>query len=204
MSASERRDHWNDRYATVGADSVSWFEPVPHLSLAMLELAGVDTTMSVIDIGGGASSLSRSLVDRGSRDVTVLDLSENALGIARSAFTDPTLVEWITADITEWEPARTWDVWHDRAVFHFLTEAAQRDAYRARLDRALASGGAVCVATFAEDGPAQCSGLDVAHYSPSALRRELGDDLREIAGGRYLHTTPSGGVQPFSWIVATR
>ena len=214
MDSDEPADHWNGRYRDIGAESVSWYEPTPHLSLAMLQLAGLDPCgpgpaaggppRSLIDVGGGASSLARTLVDRGTADVTVLDLSTEALSIAQSAMTDPSVVDWIADDITTWEPRRAWDVWHDRAVFHFLTDPERRKAYRARLDRALAPGGTVCIATFAEDGPEQCSGLDVVRYAPEALLLELGPGLQPIASGRYLHLTPSGGVQPFSWVVASR
>lgn len=205
MSATmDRPGHWDERYRTVGPEAVSWYESEPRLSLAMLELGGLAPHRSVIDIGGGASSLAGRLVDRGIDDVTVLDISTAALDLARASLDDPGAVAWITGDITEWTPTRTWDLWHDRAVFHFLIDPMQRDAYRARLDRALAPGGSVCVATFAEDGPEQCSGLDVVRYAPDALLRELGPALRPIASGRYLHTTPSGGVQPFSWVVASR
>ena len=204
MSSEGRRAHWDDRYRSVGAQSVSWYEPRPRLSLAMLELAGLEPGRSVLDVGGGASTLASELVGRGIDDVTVLDLSEAALGIAREAMTDPSAVQWITADVTEWSPTRTWDLWHDRAVFHFLTEVHQRDAYRVAVSQALSSTGAVAVATFAEDGPEQCSGLPVIRYSPDALLAELDLGLHEIASGRALHTTPSGGVQPFSWVVASR
>lgn len=204
VSGVERRNHWDGRYRTVAADTLSWFEPIPRLSLALLDLGGIDPSSSVIDVGGGASSLARTLAARGISDITVLDISAEALEIARSGCDHPSAIDWIVADITEWEPTRTWNLWHDRAVFHFLTEASQRDAYREQLDRALASGGAVCIATFASDGPAQCSGLDVAHYTPEELSTEIGLDLHAVGMGRHLHTTPSGAVQPFSWIVATR
>jgi SAM-dependent methyltransferase len=203
-TTDDRRDHWNGRYATVGAESVSWYEPRPRLSLAMLELAGLDSHHSVLDVGGGASPLAGELVARGITDVSVLDLSDEALSIARRSIADPAVVEWITADITAWTPDRTWNLWHDRAGFHFLTEPSQREAYRSALHRALEPDGAICVATFADDGPEQCSGLPVVRYSPDALMAEVGDGLHEIASGRALHTTPSGGVQPFSWIVARR
>ena len=203
-TSADRRQHWDGRHRAVAADAVSWYEPVPRLSLAMLELGGIDPSSSLIDIGGGVSSLARTVHDRGISDITVLDISAEALAIARSGMDHSAAVDWIVADITEWEPTRTWDLWHDRAVFHFLTEPAQREAYLERLDRALAPDGAVCIATFATDGPAQCSGLDVAHYTPEGLLAEIGLDLRAVAMGRYLHTTPNGAVQPFSWIVATR
>ncbi len=204
VTTVDRRAHWDDRYRSVGAQSVSWYEPRPRLSLAMLELAGLEPGRSVLDVGGGASTLASELITRGIDDVTVLDLSQEALGIARASMTDPATVQWITADITEWSPTRAWDVWHDRAVFHFLTEGHQREAYRAALSRALSSTGLVAVATFAEDGPEQCSGLPVVRYSPDTLLAELDLGLHEMASGRAFHTTPSGGVQPFSWIVASR
>jgi len=199
-----RRDHWDDRYRTVGPTHVSWYESEPRLSLAMLELGGLDHDRSVIDVGGGASSLSTRLVARGHRDVTVVDVSAEALRIARASIVDPDAVTFIEADIAEWSPTRTWDLWHDRAVFHFLTEGAQRKHYRAALRRGLAPGGSVCLATFAEDGPEQCSGLPVRRYRPEELLAELGDGLHAIAVGRDIHTTPNGTVQPFSWVVAQR
>lgn len=204
MDVVERRAHWDDRYRTIGAGAVSWYEPAPRLSLAMLELGGLDPSCSVLDLGGGASSLARTLLDRGVHDVSVLDISADAIDIARESMEHPALIDWIVADLTEWMPTRTWDLWHDRAVFHFLTEPTQRAHYRTALDQGLAPGGAVCLATFASDGPTQCSGLDVVRYSPEEVLAELDLDLHEVASGRYLHTTPSGSVQPFSWIVARR
>jgi len=126
-----RRDHWDDRYRTVGPTHVSWYESEPRLSLAMLELGGLDHDRSVIDVGGGASSLSTRLVARGHRDVTVVDVSAEALRIARASIVDPDAVTFIETDITEWSPTRTWDLWHDRAVFHFLTGEDQRGRQRA-------------------------------------------------------------------------
>ena len=194
--------HWDERYRSAGAESVSWFESEPRLSLAMFDLAGTDG--SAIDIGGGASSFAGTLVDRGLTDVTVLDLSDVALSIARNRLANPESVHWLVADVTTWSPLRTWDFWHDRAVFHFLTEPEQRAAYRTLLHRSVPTGGAIAVATFAEDGPEQCSGLPVVRYSADRLLGELGDGLSEIASGRFVHTTPSGAVQPLTWIVARK
>ena len=204
MDDIARRHHWDDRYRTVGPTDVSWYESEPRLSLAMLELGGLARDRSVIDVGGGASSLSARLVARGHRDVTVVDVSAEALRITRSSIADSEAVTFIEADITEWSPTRTWDLWHDRAVFHFLTGDAQREHYRASLRRGLAPGGSVCLATFAGDGPERCSGLEVRRYRPEELLAELGDGLHAIAVGRDIHTTPNGTVQPFSWVVAQR
>ena len=132
----------------------------------------------------------------------MLDVSDAALTVARDRLDDPSMVEWLTHDLLDWQPHRTWDLWHDRAVFHFLTERSQRDVYRTHLRSALAPGGTVCIATFATDGPQQCSGLDVMRWSPDELLAELGSGFTEVAQGRHAHVTPSGGVQPFSWVVA--
>jgi hypothetical protein len=196
--------HWDERYRGADASSVSWYEPEPRLSLAMFDLSGTDLTESVIDIGGGASSFAESLVDRGLTDITVLDVSEVALSIARGRMGHPESVHWLTADVTTWSPGRTWDFWHDRAVFHFLTEPEQRASYRALIQRSIPSGGAIAVATFADDGPEQCSGLPVERYSVERLFSEIGDGFTEIASGRFVHTTPSGAVQPLTWIVARK
>ena len=197
-------EFWENRYRTADVEAVSWYEPVPHLSLALLELGGSQPNDSVIDIGGGASFLAQSLSDRGYSDVTVLDASNEALEIAKSRWVKSSAVEWMTTDLLTWEPQRHWDIWHDRAVFHFLTSVAERESYRATLRDAVREGGLVAIATFASDGPQQCSGVDVSRYSPEELHAELGPGFKMIAVGRYLHHTPSGAVQPFSWVVAQR
>ena len=197
-------EFWENRYRTADVAAVSWYEPVPHLSLALLELGGSQPNESVIDIGGGASFLAQSLNERGYSDVSVLDASNEALEIARSRWTESSNIDWLATDLLTWTPERTWNAWHDRAVFHFLTSAVQRETYRATLRNAVIAEGFVAVATFAPDGPQQCSGVDVARYSPEELLAELGTGFELIASGRYLHHTPSGAVQPFSWVVARR
>ena len=200
----ERRTHWDDRYRSVGPSAVSWYEDRPSLSLELLDLVGADPSDGVIDIGGGASRLTASLQARGYTDLTVLDVSSEALRVARESVGRPDEVTWIRADLLDWAPGRTWSVWHDRAVFHFLTDPAGRAAYRDLLRRAVAPGGAVVVATFAEDGPESCSGLPVARYDPAGLLAELGPGLVEVGHGRVDHTTPAGSVQPFTWVAARR
>jgi len=197
-------EFWENRYRTADVAAVSWYEPVPHLSLALLELGGSQPNESVIDIGGGASFLAQSLNERGYSDVSVLDASNEALEIARSRWTESSNINWLATDLLTWTPERTWNAWHDRAVFHFLTSAVQRETYRATLRNAVIVEGFVAIATFAPDGPRQCSGVDVARYSPEELLAELGAGFELIASGRYLHHTPSGAVQPFSWVVARR
>jgi trans-aconitate methyltransferase len=165
MNDSSRQHHWEKVYTTKGESEVSWFQETPAPSLELIELVGAIPGSAIIDIGGGASHLVNSLVSRGYEDVTVLDLSAAALAAARSRIGDKAnRVAWITADVTTWQPSRTYDVWHDRAAFHFLTEPNDQAAYIARLRRALRVGGHAIIATFALDGPERCSGLMVSRY----------------------------------------
>ncbi len=193
------RAHWDDRYSTVGADEVSWYESEPATSLDLLERLGIGSSDSVIDVGGGASSLVDHLLAAGHSDVAVLDISRVALGEARARIGDPPQVSWIEADLVSWEPTRRWDVWHDRAVLHFLTDEDDRARYVATMRRALTSRGAFVIGAFADDGPAECSGLPVRRYGAGDFVELLGDvDVVEQA--RTMHHTPGGAAQPFHWI----
>jgi cyclopropane fatty-acyl-phospholipid synthase-like methyltransferase len=192
-------EHWNDRYRSIGAPAVSWYEEQPTVSSELLRALEVTSTQSVLDVGGGASTLVDHLLREGHRDVTVLDLSAVALGVARARLGDPATVTWIEADLRTWEPTRRWDVWHDRAVLHFLVEEADRATYVTRLREALEPGGVVVVGTFAEDGPTQCSGLPVRRYSCEDLATLL-VDVDVVEQRRHVHRTPAGAEQPFSWI----
>lgn len=196
-----RAAHWNERYRSVGAEHVSWFEPEPNQSLALVQLAAADHNASVIDIGGGASSLAGCLVERGYSDVSVLDVSTEALDAAKAQLPRPEAVTWIQADLLEWTPNRRWQIWHDRAVFHFLTDQRDRATYRSLLRRAIEPGGAAIIATFGQDGPTSCSGLPVARYSAEALAAEVGPGFTMIRSGGYDHHTPAGVTQKFSWVV---
>lgn len=200
-------EYWNNRYTSIGTTHVSWFEERPTMSLELFDRAGVTEAASVIDIGGGASSLVDSLIERGHRDLSVLDLSSEALDEARRRTTGRgAAVDWMVGDVREFVPARQWDVWHDRAAFHFLVDAAERRQYVEALAAGLAEDGLVIVATFAEDGPEQCSGLPVERYDADRLFGELsaGVPLELVLAERQLHITPSGSEQPFTWIVARR
>ncbi|GAA2785896.1 class I SAM-dependent methyltransferase [Mycolicibacterium pallens] len=196
-----RAAHWNERYRSVGAEHVSWFEPEPNQSLALVQLVAADHNASVIDIGGGASSLAGCLLERGHTDVSVLDVSKEALDAAKARLPKPELVTWIQADLLEWTPDRRWRIWHDRAVFHFLTEQRDRATYRSLLHRAIEPGGAAIIATFGQDGPTSCSGLPVARYSVEALAAEIGPGFTLIGSGGYDHHTPAGVTQKFAWVV---
>lgn len=191
--------HWDDRYESIGATSVSWYEERPTVSLELLGALGVGPAQSVIDVGGGASTLVDHLLHDGYGDVTVLDLSAVALDTARSRVGDPAAVTWLATDLLTWRPARRWDVWHDRAVLHFLVDDEDRATYRRLLHEALAPNGAFVVGTFAEDGPTQCSGLPVRRHSLPELIDVLGD-VDVIEQRRHVHRTPGGADQPFSWI----
>lgn len=197
-------DYWDDRYRTIGAQSVSWFEPTPDASLGLFELAQVTPSDSVIDIGGGASALTAALQERGHQDLTILDLSHTALNLGARQANRPGAIRLIQANLLSWSPDRQWDVWHDRAVFHFLTQPDERATYRRILDQAIRPHGVVAIATFATNGPTACSGLAVCRYAADELLAELGDDFDEIAHRAFDHITPSGAVQPFTAVVARR
>lgn len=203
-SPEDRRAHWDGRYRAIGATQVSWFEAQPTTSLELIEQLGLGPSSGVVDIGGGASSLTATLQRLGFTDLTVVDVSQAALDESRQLVPNPDVVDWICADLLTWQPKRTWHLWHDRAVFHFLTEPADRDTYLNTLNRSVEPGGAIILATFSEDGPTMCSGLPVQRYSPEALLQVLGDGWSEIATLGTEHLTPSGGAQRFSWLAARR
>jgi SAM-dependent methyltransferase len=196
----DRVAHWNAVYSTKGERDVSWFEDVPALSLRMLETAGLGADTCVLDVGGGESRLVDALLARGLRCLAVLDVSGAALSRTRTrlgALGDvPT---WLEADVTgEWSLPPV-DIWHDRAVFHFLTADVDRARYRQRLLGTLKPGGSAIVATFAPDGPERCSGVPVARYSPASLAAELGPAFELVESQPHVHTTPWGGAQSFQY-----
>jgi nucleoside-diphosphate-sugar epimerase len=199
------RAHWDNTYSTKSDTQVSWYQPVPERSLALVTSAAPDHSAAIIDIGGGASRLVDRLVDGGYGDITVLDVSEVALGRARDRLgASAEKVDWIIADITRWQPKRTWDVWHDRAVFHFLTDRAAQDAYIAALTNATKVGSAVIMATFALNGPERCSGLPVQRYSAQTLAVRLGPGFSLYADETETHPTPFGTTQEFSYAAFRR
>ncbi len=168
--------HWDDAYAQ-GDDTRSWFEEHPDMSLRMLDPAGVSPADAVIDVGGGASPLTGVLLQRGFHDLTVLDISTAGMRYAQDRLgSRAARVHWLAADICSWHPERLYQVWHERAVFHFLITSRQRQNYVAALSAAIDRGGVAVFGGFAPDGPGQCSGLPVARYSPAQLAKELGDE----------------------------
>ena len=205
MTTIDRRAHWQNVYSSKGEAEVSWFQESPTPSLEMLARAGAGPASSVIDIGGGASRLVDALVERGYADLTVLDLSDAALVAARARLgSGADRVAWIVADVTRWEPLRTYDVWHDRAAFHFLTEPADQGAYVERLRRATHPGAHVIIATFAPDGPEKCSGLPVVRHDARSLASVLGSGFSLIHTDRHDHVTPWGATQLFQFSLFRR
>lgn len=194
----DRKQHWEQVYAQKQPTEVSWFQPRPEYSLRLIAAAGVDKSQPIIDMGGGASRLVDNLLDEGYRDISVLDISAAALQHARARLGGRAAqVSWIEADATAFEPPKVYALWHDRAVFHFLTDPADRHAYRQRLERGLRSGGHLIIATFALDGPEKCSNLPVQRYSPEALRAELGSDYTLVETLTEGHITPAQKEQRF-------
>ena len=205
MSELNRQAHWQRVYKEKGENQVSWFQERPIISLELIEAAGVDHSSAIIDIGGGASRLVDALAETGYRDMTVFDVSESAVSIAKMRLGErAAMVKWIVADVTEWEPTRSYDLWHDRAAFHFLTEASDRAAYIGRLTKAVRPGGHAIIGTFALDGPERCSGLPVVRYDAARLPATLTASFALIDTRRDDHETPWGAIQHFQFSVFRR
>jgi SAM-dependent methyltransferase len=201
-----QRSHWERVYRTKAPSELSWFQLEARPSLELIRLAAPAPGARIIDIGGGASPLVDGLLAAGYNDITVVDISPRALAHARArlgATADG--VRWIEADIlTDALPAETFDVWHDRAVFHFLTSGPDRERYRDRMRRSVRPGGHAIVATFADDGPARCSGLPVERYSPEALAACFAPAFELGSSARQEHITPAGARQPFTYCLLRR
>jgi len=200
VNETGRQAHWQNVYATKAEREVSWFQENPAPSLDLIAATGISSDAAIIDIGGGASRLVDHLLDNGFRRLSILDLSAKALEEAKKRLgRRGDEVDWIVADITAWQPSRVYDLWHDRAAFHFLTEPADRDAYVACLKKAVRPGGHVIIATFAPDGPERCSGLPIVRYNAASLSKILGSDFTLVGEQRHAHATPWGAVQQFQF-----
>ena len=193
------KSHWERIYRTKHPTQVSWYQPHAQRSLDLIRRVSPPPNGAIIDVGGGVSTLIDDLLDAGYHDLTVLDLSATALAETRTRLGGHAgNVRWIEADILNASlPQTRYSVWHDRAVFHFLTEPVDRASYIAQVRRAVRPGGFVLVATFADDGPTRCSGLEVHRYSPEALHAEFGAPFRLVASEREEHITPGGVAQAF-------
>lgn len=205
LAADGPANYWDRVHGSRPPTDVSWYEPTPATSLAMFDELGVDPHDPVIDVGAGSSGLAEALLHRGFVNITALDVSYTALQVARDRLGDRAAqIDWIVADLLSWQPSRQYAVWHDRAVFHFLTDEDQRARYRRSLLEALRPGAVVIVATFAEDGPQRCSGLPTHRYDPAGLAAALGPELEPRVVHHVEHRTPTGAVQPFTWLGARR
>ena len=193
-----RRQHWEKVYTEKDAREVSWYQLRPELSMEMIRQAGAGPEESLIDIGGGASTLVDCLLEQGYSDLSVLDIAEQALETARQRLGEvASKVRWIQSDITEFKPERRYRLWHDRAVFHFLTEAAVQEAYMGALRDGLQPGGHLVIAAFAMDGPDMCSGLPVRRYDASLMSETLGQAFKLRETREESHNTPAGKQQQF-------
>ena len=201
----DRQQHWETVYSNRATDQFSWFQQHASSSLRLIQ-ACTDTDAHIIDVGGGASVLVDDLLDAGYRHLTVLDLAESALAASQERLgARAQAVEWIAADITQAAlPVARYDVWHDRAVFHFLTDPADRARYVAQVLKSVKPGGHVIVAAFGPGGPLQCSGLDVVRYAPDALHAEFGASFRLLKHETEVHHTPAGKDQEFVYCYCVR
>jgi 2-polyprenyl-3-methyl-5-hydroxy-6-metoxy-1,4-benzoquinol methylase len=193
------QSHWEKIYAEKAPDAVSWYRPHLEKSLSLIEQLAPTTSAAIIDVGGGESTLVDDLLARGYENVTVLDISQAAINASRKRLGSASeRISWRVADITRVElDASAYDVWHDRAVFHFLTEESDRLAYVRQVARAVRRGGHVILSTFGPDGPTKCSGLDVIRYDADSLHGEFGVQFRLLETSKELHQTPFGTFQQF-------
>jgi len=195
----DTKTHWEKIYSSKAPETVSWYRPHLETSLALIERAAQEKSASIIDVGGGESTLVDDLLARGYRNITILDISQVAIETTKTRLGPAAeQVHWLTADVTEatLEPS-AYDVWHDRAVFHFLTAPEQRLAYVRQVARAVKPGGHVIVGAFGPEGPTRCSGLDVVRYNAESLHHEFGAHFRLVESSSELHHTPSGSTQQF-------
>ncbi|HEX3471038.1 MAG TPA: class I SAM-dependent methyltransferase [Silvibacterium sp.] len=199
MNPLETREHWDRVYGVRSPEQVSWFRPHLETSIALIERAGTDRDTAIIDVGGGTSTLVDDLLGRGYTNVTVLDISQSAIEIAKKRLGEASrLIRWMRADVAQaLLPAQTYDVWHDRAVFHFLTQPEQRLSYVSTVASSVRPGGHIIVSTFGPEGPTRCSGLDVVRYGPDSLRAEFGHRFRLLESSTKSHQTPFGTTQQF-------
>lgn len=198
--SEERQQHWEGVYQGKEESEVSWYQEYPDISLQLIERAGIDTDAPLVDVGGGASVLVDNLLQKGFSRITVLDISSAALECVRQRLADRAAeVEWRVSDITRFEPDHAYALWHDRAVFHFLTDESDRRRYIEVLKSALQEGGYLVLATFALDGPEQCSGLPVERYDADKMQVVLGKAFSLLESRLEHHITPAGKEQRFTY-----
>ena len=200
-----KKDHWESIYKDKSPLEVSWHQQKPTISLSLIRKIAQNNADFIIDVGGGASTLSDFLLEDGFRNITVLDLSSNALAHAKQRLGDKSVfIEWKIEDVTNFAPTHKYDIWHDRAVFHFLTEKEDRKKYRQVLESSIKTGGYVIIAAFEIGGPEKCSGLDIVQYDEVKLKNELGSNFTFIEERHEIHVTPAGKEQQFGYYVFTK
>ena len=193
-----RKDHWESIYQKHSPTEVGWYQAYPEKSLKLIHNTGAGTDSSIIDVGGGTSALSKHLLDQGYKKLAVLDISGNSIERTKSQLGEKSSeINWIEADVTKYSFMEQYDIWHDRAVFHFLTKAEDRKGYINSLNQALKLNGHLIIATFGLDAPPKCSGLSVVRYSPETLQSELRDNFILVEALVEDHVTPSGVKQNF-------
>jgi SAM-dependent methyltransferase len=195
----DNKAHWEKVYGTKASDTVSWYAPHLKTSLNLIHQAAADKNSTIVDIGGGESTLVDDLITEGYQDISVLDISQKAIDVARERIgKSADKVHWYCADITKATlPQNYFDVWHDRAVFHFLTEEPQRVKYVEQVMQSVKHGGYVIMSTFGLDGPEKCSGLDVVRYDSEKLHGQFGKGFKLIDSSTEIHKTPMGTTQQF-------
>ena len=196
----DRKKHWEEVYENKKATQVSWYEPMPETSLDYITECKLEKDAAIIDIGGGDSFLAEFLIGRGFTDITVVDISENAINRARKRMGEKAEeIKWIVADAAEFVPERQYDLWHDRAAFHFLTEDQKVESYLKTVKQTVKPGGYVVLGTFSETGPTKCSGLEIKQYSISEMQALFADGFTTMSCKNVDHNTPSGGTQNFTF-----
>lgn len=199
------KQHWEKVYQEKEPGQVSWYQTQPNISLELIALSGISQAGKIIDVGGGASFLVEKLIDKGFKNVTVLDISGKAIEHAKKRLSKQAeKVIWIETDITKFEPPQQYDLWHDRAVFHFLTDPSDRKKYVEVMEKAVKSGGNVVIATFALDGPPKCSGLNVERYNPEKLNKQIGNQFLLLKSVEETHLTPWHSEQKFIYCLFRR
>ncbi len=198
MTEFDRKLHWESIYKANEGKLASWFQAIPQFSLDVIQQSNLSKASKIIDIGGGDSLLVDHLLDLGYENVAVLDISQNALDRAKSRLGGASnSVQWITSDITLFKPSGKYDLWHDRAAFHFLTDEQDVSEYMVKLDQSLNPGGVVIIGTFSIEGPTRCSGLPIQQYSEKMLTDLFVPAYRKVKCSLQDHITPAGSVQNF-------
>ncbi len=195
---NQKKDHWEKVYQTKNIEEVSWYQPKPETSLNLIQEAGLPLTASIIDIGGGDSFLVDHLINLGFEDITILDISETALNKAKERLgARAEKIKWIVADAASFEPKEQYDIWHDRAAFHFLTKEEEVNHYVKAVGKAIRPGGVFILGTFSEDGPKKCSGIEIQQYSESSMEEKFGKFMKKEKCIRIGHQTPFNTSQDF-------